>query len=454
MDNNEKEITEEELTKETSEMVPEEDSSEKEPENAKEDGEDAEQRAETRGVFIRGILTGAMLVACIVIIGLLVRCATSSEGSETLAKEGETKSADLLTAANLNKIKQVKDLIDANYLNEVDYDDMADGMIAGMVDSLGDPYSIYYTAEELNKVVDSSNGYYFGIGAYIGLDKDTGYAYIAGVIKGTPAEESGVMTGDLIYAVDGEETYGYDTSQVTAMIRGPENTTVDITFYRMNKDKTGYDPIDITLTRRRIDDNTVSYEMLDNGIAHIWIYEFDKVTKEQFDAAMESARADGMKGLIIDLRDNPGGNLVTAVDILRTILPKGVVTYTENKNGKMQVYDNPEDHTLDVPMVLLVNGNSASASEVFSGAVRDYGVGTLIGTNTYGKGIVQRVIGLSDGSAVKLTISNYFTPNGENIHGKGIAPDIEIELDYDAYLEDRTDNQLNCALDYLKEKLQ
>jgi carboxyl-terminal processing protease len=248
--------------------------------------------------------------------------------------------------------------------------------------------------------------------------------------------------------VDGEDMYGQDSSYVVSKIKGEEHTYVTISVLRDGET----DPIDISVERRKIESPTVEYEMYDDGMAYIQITEFDLVTTSQFEEAYEQAKNDGMKGLIIDLRSNPGGNLSTVCDIARDILPKGLIVYTEDKYGKREEYTCDGKNEIQVPLVVLTNGYSASASEILAGAVKDYGIGKLVGTTTYGKGIVQKVINLSDGTAVKLTVSSYFTPAGNNIHKIGIEPDVEVEFDADLYKEG-TDNQLEKAKEVLAEMM-
>lgn len=195
---------------------------------------------------------------------------------------------------------------------------------------------------------------------------------------------------------------------------------------------------------------TVSYKMLDSNIAYIQIAQFEDVTGDQFTEQIAKAREDGMKALILDLRNNPGGTLTSVIEVARQLLPKGLIVYTEDKNGERDEYKCDGSHELEVPLVVLVNENSASASEILSGAIKDYGIGTLLGTTTFGKGIVQKVFGITDGSAVKLTISHYYTPNGNDIHGVGIEPDETLDLDVDQYLKNGTDNQLERATEILE----
>jgi carboxyl-terminal processing protease len=231
------------------------------------------------------------------------------------------------------------------------------------------------------------------------------------------------------------------------MIKGPENTEVVLTIIREGES----DYLQVPVTRRKVETPTVSVEMLDDDMAYIQIEEFDDVTVDQFADALATARGSGMKGLILDLRGNPGGSLSAVVDIARMILPEGMIVYTEDKNSKRTEYTCDGTKELDVPLVVLVDMNSASAAEILSGAIQDYGIGTLVGTTTFGKGIVQQVIPFSDGSAVKLTISSYFTPNGRNIHGTGIEPDIVCEFDSESYYdaENPVDNQLEKAKEVL-----
>ena len=278
------------------------------------------------------------------------------------------------------------------------------------------------------------------------LDPDTGLGKVSGVIENTPAEEAGLRADDLIYLVDGETTMGLELSEIVARVKGEEGTTVHLTIYR--EGETDY--LEIDVERRKIEAPTVKYEMLKNNIGYIQITEFDEVTTDQFTEALAVVKGSGAKGLILDLRGNPGGSLNTVIDIARQLLPKGLIVYTEDKYGERDEYNCDGKRELDIPLVVLVNGNSASASEILAGAIKDYRKGVLIGTTTFGKGIVQRVLPLTDGTALKLTISAYYTPNGNNIHGVGIEPDIVCEFDGDAYYDDGVDNQLERALKELE----
>lgn len=357
----------------------------------------------------------------------------NSAETESVANEKTTEKLGVLE----NTIKQY-------FWQDVDESTLEEGVYKGLLESLDDPYSVYYTHDELVQLQQQTEGIYYGIGAYISQDNEMGYVRVSKIIKNTPAEASGLQQDDYIYKVDGEDMQGKDSSYVVSKIKGEAGTKVTITVVREG----ATDPIDIEVERQKIESPTVEYQMLDNDMAYIQITEFDLVTTEQFEETYKQAQADGMKGLILDLRSNPGGNLSTVCDIARMILPKGLIVYTEDKYGKREEYTCDGANQIKVPLVVLTNGYSASASEILAGAVKDYGIGTLVGTTTYGKGIVQKVINLSDGSAVKLTVSNYFTPNGNNIHKIGIDPDVEVEFDAEQY-KNGVDNQLEKAKEVL-----
>jgi carboxyl-terminal processing protease len=398
--------------------------------------------------YLWGLVTGVVVTLMITI--LIGSCCLIYAKVIKAVRLVDTSGAQSVTDESVNeKLGVLENIIDEYYWQDVDEQTLEDGVYKGLMDSLDDPYSVYYTADELIALQEQTEGVYYGIGAYISQDTESGYVKISGIIKNTPAEESGLEAGDYIYQVDGEDMYDKDSSYVVSKIKGEENTYVTITVIREGETE----PIDISVQRRKIESPTVEYEMYDNGMAYIQITEFDLVTTSQFEEAYEQAKADGMQGLIIDLRSNPGGNLSTVCEIARDILPKGLIVYTEDKYGQREEYTCDGKNEIQVPLVVLTNGNSASASEILAGAIKDYGIGKLVGTTTYGKGIVQKVINLNDGTAVKLTVSSYFTPAGNNIHKIGIEPDVEVEFDSDLYKEDGTDNQLEKAKEVLAEMM-
>lgn len=398
--------------------------------------------------YWKGLVTGVGVSLLIVVLAF-----TSANVFKAFRMIGGMKKNDTQeTVANsgtIEKLSVLEKTIQEYFWQDVTEEKLEEGVYKGILESLEDPYSVYYTNEELLALQEETEGVYYGIGAYISQNTDAGYVQISKVIKNTPAEESGLLQGDYIYMVNGEDMFDKESTYVVSKIKGKEGTNVTITVLR----ESAAEPIDIEVERRKIESPTVEYEMLENAMAYIQIVEFDLVTTSQFEAAYEQAKKAGMKGLILDLRSNPGGNLSTVCDIARMILPKGLIVYTEDKYGERVEYTCDGSQKIEVPLVVLTNGYSASASEILAGAVKDYEIGTLVGTTTYGKGIVQKVINLSDGSAVKLTVSTYYTPKGNNIHKVGVAPDVEVEFDAEQYAAG-VDNQLEKAKEVLAEKLE
>ena len=339
------------------------------------------------------------------------------------------------------KMQELQSYIDRFYLFDYDEENVESGIYKGMMAGLGDVYTNYYTPEEYASFMESSNGSYSGIGAMLSQDYNTGMITVVKVFEGSPAAEAGVQPDDILYKVKGEEVTGMDLNLVVSDLKGEEGTDVEASFMR------GTDVLDRTLTRRSIEVPTVEYRLITDKIGYISISEFDDVTDDQFIAALDDLNSQGMENLIIDLRDNGGGLVDVTCDILDQLLPEGLIVYTEDKDGNREEETSDAEHYFPGKMAVLVNGNSASASEIFAGAIKDYGVGTLIGTQTFGKGIVQSLFPLSDGSAIKVTVSRYYTPAGNNIHEVGITPDIILEKD----TESEEDNQLQKAIDVLKE---
>lgn len=411
------------------------------------------ERGSGKGLFLGGLITGiavALLVVGICYIGLYLQDAVADRqnGSAKMSfREGSAIDADVVA-----KMQALEDTINKYfYLHEVTEEDLQVGIYKGMLEALGDPYSEYYTAEELAALMQSTQGIYFGIGAYMQQDKATTLPRITGTIAGSPSEEVDIRVDDLIYAVDGVLTQGLALTEVTSMIKGPENTEVELTLVREGAS----DYINVTVVRRKVESPTVTYEMTEGNAAYIRVTEFDDVTIKQFENALATARAEDMKGMILDLRANPGGSLNAVIEMLKMMLPEGMIVYTQDKEGKRTEYRCDGERELDVPLVVLVDKNSASASEIMAGAIKDHGIGTLVGTTTFGKGIVQQIVSMRDGSAIKITISAYYTPNGNNIHGIGIEPDVVCEFDGEAYYgsDDRPDNQLEKAKEVLRDML-
>ena len=352
--------------------------------------------------------------------------------------------------SRVQKLEYLEKMIDQDYLGEKDEDQLAEGMYAGLIYGLGDVYSRYYTAEEYEQETSSTDGSYVGIGISMEANKEGGVK-IAECYEGGPGEIAGLEEGDVISAIDGEDITEMDTSEVAGLIRNSGKDQVTLTIHREDEEK----PIEITVEIRDVELHSVFGEMLDDETGYIHISEFTGVTPDQYLETFQSLEDQGMQKLVIDLRDNPGGLLDSVCSILNHILPEGLIVYTEDKYGNRTEETSNGKDPLEIPLAVLVNENSASASEIFAGAVKDYGIGTIVGTTTYGKGVVQSVRQLADGSAVKLTVSNYFTPKGNNRNKVGIQPNVEVKLSTELLnkkeITHEEDNQLQEALKVLND---
>ncbi len=352
------------------------------------------------------------------------------------------------------KMEEISELIEDNFALEYDADELVESQYAGYVYGLQDPYSAYLTEENYDKMMESTNGEYVGIGVGVTPQTERNTILITQVFTNSPAEAAGLMMGDEIVAVEGETVTGTEMDQAIIQIKGKPKTSVVIT---IRDGKTGKNR-DVTLIRDYVTVDTVFYEKFETNIGYIRISSFDAVTDEQFEEAYKKLIEDGVEGLILDLRNNPGGLLSVVTNIADLLVPEGNIVYTEDVNGKKE-YAVSDDTKIEIPLQVLVNGYSASASEVLAGAIKDYGVGELVGETTFGKGIVQRIFPLGDGSAVKLTISKYFTPSGVCINGIGIEPDYEVVMEDEVYINlfrnfDRNyDTQLKKALENIKAQI-
>lgn len=395
---------------------------------------------ENRGKFLKGFILGLLLMSLISAGGFYAYTSGAGlKGKRSLAGR-ET----------MEKINYLEDLIDLYYLNGPDQTKMKEGMYAGLVDGLEDPYSRYYTAEEYSALNEETQGRYEGIGVVMQQNED-GLVTFVRCYEGAPGEQAGLKAGDILYKVNDQEVTDMDLSTVAKKIKDPDINPVHLTMIREGEN----DYLEINIEKEEVKIPVVSHEMLDNQVGYLAIYEFTDVTFEQYQKAKEDLESQGMEKLVIDLRDNPGGLLTSVCDVLGTILPKGLIVYTEDKYGKREEELCDGKTPIDIPLAVLVNGNSASASEIFAGAVKDHKMGTIVGTTTYGKGVVQTIRDLGGGSALKLTVSNYYTPNGVNINGVGIEPDVKEELDKSLQTGDTVnkedDNQLQKAIEVLME---
>lgn len=395
--------------------------------------------------FIKGILVGAAAVFLI-----WAGAPVAARGISLLMGRYFPSHSAGIDRAVRKKLDLLKGVIDERYLysDEVDADALKEGMYKGYMSALGDPYSIYYDEKETEALFESTSGEYSGIGAVLSQDLKTGIVVVNSVYKDSPAQKGGLKDGDRIYQVDSHVISGEDLSEIVTWIRGAKGTEVVLHVFRGESAKNE----ECRIIRDVIEARTVAYEMLEDKVGYLQITEFNDMTFGQFKEALRHLKNEGMKALVVDLRSNPGGGLQTTVDILKLILPKGIIVYTQDKDGRREEYRNDEDHRFTEPMAVLVDEYTASAAEIFSGAVKDYGVGTIVGTTTFGKGIVQQILDLGDGTALKLTVSEYFTPSGKNIHGKGIEPDVAVELPDDISKAD-SDVCLDRAVEIVKEKL-
>lgn len=381
--------------------------------------------------FLAGLLTAAVLLAGAFGIRYVLEL-TGGDYTGGLVSEEDVQ----------DKLDKINAVISKYYLyeDEIDTEDLVEGIYAGYAASLGDPYTAYYDEETTREFMKSISGEFGGIGATVSKKADEDEILISEVYEDSPAEQAGLKEGDVLLQADGHTVSGQDLDTVVSWISGEPGTDVELHILRDGEE------MDVTVTRDVIETKTVEYEMKENGIGYIRVEEFDKVTYDQFKAALDDLEGQGMNSLIIDLRGNPGGQLTTVTDMLKLFLPEGVIVSTKDKYGNTDEITCDGDHEFKKPLAVLVDGRSASASEIFSAAIQDYGVGTIVGTQTYGKGVVQQTIDLGDGTCMKVTISEYYTPSGRSINGTGVTPDVEVEYEYDEEDPER-DNQLEKAID-------
>ncbi|MCL2216816.1 MAG: S41 family peptidase [Defluviitaleaceae bacterium] len=326
-----------------------------------------------------------------------------------------------------SKVREIYALLDRFSILPFDRAEMLESMYRGLLYGVGDPYTQYFDSAALAAFHVRMEGAYVGIGVLVSVDPEDRMVTVGVAYRGAPAALAGILPGDKIIGVDGVDVVGRSLEEVIGLVRGPENSAVTLTIFRPYENSR----FDVDVIRRRVEIPTVFHEMIHTeaeAIGYIRIEGFDRVTLTQFTEALSELYAAGMNGLIIDVRNNPGGSLDVVNRITNMLIPEGIITYTEDVNGH-RIYHNSTADYLGLPLVVLINERSASASEVLSGAIRDTGTGTLVGTQTFGKGIVQNLFYLSDGTAIKMTVAKYFTPAGESIHGIGIAPHVLVEME-------------------------
>ena len=427
---------------------------------------------ENKNKFWKGALVGALLTAFagLIIVGMSLGIfligRTAIDGPQQAAESNQAENQDGSLDLNriTKKITTLQQIIDKYYLFDEDTTKVEDWIYKGMMYGLNDPYTTYYTAEEYQKLTEDTEGEYHGIGVMISQNRSTGIITVIKVFKDTPAAEAGMRPGDVLYKVGDMEVTGMDMDiLVKDYIKGKDGSEVALTVFR--QDEGEY--VDLKMERRNVTVQTVEYQMLEDRVGYVAVSQFDVVTADQFKAAVDDLEKQGMKKLLVDLRNNPGGVLDAVVDMLDYILPDDLIiegdkdlvrtnteatllVYMADKNGKGGQEYASDGHSLDIPLAVLVNGESASASEVFTGAMKDYGRATVVGTKTFGKGIVQNLIPLDNGTAIKMTTAHYYTPSGFDLHGKGIEPDVEVELKEELKnqitVDVKEDNQIQAAL--------
>lgn len=402
--------------------------------------------------FLWGI--GTMLIVILAgVVAFLVFFNDSNSKNGYPVLNYSTESNDVLKEnydAFQIKQKNILETLDKNFYENVNMKDVYEGAYKGMVEALNDPYTHYYTAEEMSQIVENHAGEYIGIGCGIGQLKDSNDLVVLYTYEGSPCEKAGMLTGDILIAIDDRSIVGMDIDSASNLISGAEGTPVKITVKR-DKEK-----IDLEMVRGKIEYKMVAYKMLEDNIGYIYIAQFYSHTAEQFKAALEDLEKQGMEKLILDLRENPGGYYNIALDMLDRILEKDLLAaYTESKDGSQEKSYTKDDESFDKPMVILINENSASSSELFTQTLRDYEKATIIGTTSFGKGVYQDFMYVGkDGSGIRVTGGRFYSGKGVCIHGTGIVPDIVVELDpeYEKTTPSKrdTDNQIRAAIDYLK----
>lgn len=416
-----------------------------------------ENENEKKGGFRTGLLVGILgAVAVFLVAGVVLTLSgTVKVGSgSALEAVGEEDTQQVFDTASVSKLNELLGQINLYYYEDVDASDLKQGLYSGLLEGLQDPYSAYYTKDEYKDLLTQTNGNFYGIGAGLAQDKETMQVTITKIYDDTPAQKAGLEVGDTIVKVGDIDATSMEVTDLVQKIRGEEGTTVHLQVYRQGES----DYLEYDIARAKVDYQTVSGQMYEDGIGYIYVSEFGEDTANQFEQTIADLQSQGMKAMIVDLRNNGGGLITAVTQMLDDILPEGVVVYTQDKYGNRQDYNSSADTSMDYPMAVLVNGYSASASEIFAGAIRDYKYGTLIGTTTYGKGVVQKIIPLPEGDAIKLTVAKYYTPNGENIQGTGIDPDIALDYEYSGSTEEafdyHNDNQIAKAMEVLEGEMQ
>ena len=393
-----------------------------------------------------GIYKTIMLIALSVFITFMI---TSISLYTYYSKNSITVSTNYKNTNILSKIEKYKKIIDQYYLGDIDEKKLEEGAVKGYIEGLGDPYTEYISKEDMENYLDDTMGNFVGIGIY--MIKNTQYdrIQVLSTIKGGPAEKVGIQAGDLIISVDGVEYKADDMTTASNNIKGEEGTKVNIELLR------GTQSIKYEITREKVKVNQVEGKVLSNNIGYIQFTSFDETTAQDFKAKYEELTKQGIQSLIIDLRNNGGGIVDQALDIADYIATKdSVLLYEVDKNNKETVRKAKTDPIINMPIIILTNENTASASEILAGALKDLGKAKIVGTKTYGKGVIQQILRINDGSGLKITIEEYQTPNRNKINKVGIEPDEKVELPESVEsifnIKENEDTQLQRAIELLK----
>ena len=368
-----------------------------------------------------------------------------------------TSSTSTRDAEHIAQMKGLESLLDQNFLFDYNEDQIYEGSLKGMFANLGDPYTSYYSPDEFSKLMESLNGRYSGIGLSVQASKE-GYIKVVSVFDNSPAKEAGIKSGDYLTKVNGETFGGNQLEEAVAEIKGKPGTDVSLTILRTEEGKADSKEFDVKVTRADVNVDTIDDDILEvrgKKIGYIHIKAFDDITWQDFSDSYSKLMAQDIDGLILDVRNNPGGALDVVINIADNFLDEGVIVTTKDKNGK-EVIEKSDANASDIPITVLQNENSASASEILAGAMKDRGRAKVIGTQSFGKGVVQKVFNLDNGAGAKITISEYFTPNGTQINEVGVTPDIEVESDEDldlSKMDFKNDKQFVTGLNELLKEI-
>ncbi|MBR4343589.1 MAG: S41 family peptidase [Lachnospiraceae bacterium] len=401
--------------------------------------------------FTKGMLAGVALAVGTILLALLIFFLFFKDGrfGNSGSSSGSGEVSVETEVGFINKQQGILNIIDDYYYEDVDHKVVYDGAYRGMLSALNDAYSCYYSPEEMEQITGTTGGEYVGIGCSVIQNKETKEISVLSVIEDSPAEKAGLKPDDIFLKLDGQDLSDLDLNYAMSLFQGKEGEELTITIVRDNT------MFDVTLTRAKVLYKTTYFKMLDDEIGYVYMSAFYNHTQEQLLKAIEDLEQQGMKKLIIDVRDNPGGLYDVAVEIIDMMVPEDLVAvYTEDKKGEKNISYTLNKDEFDKPMVIIINENSASAAELFTQTMKDYEKATVVGTTSYGKGVYQELVKVGDGSGVKVTGGRYFSPKGVCINGVGVTPDIEVELAEEykdkAVVSRETDNQVQAAVDFLK----